>query len=591
MRTTLLSVAIASFLLTGTRSTAQCPGCQTDLACQVSPAYPTLCPAAPPAATSGVYYETDLTFWLPATFDDPGTGLTVDFLQMTITSIAGIPFGLAIETSDPLGVYDPQQSEFGCARICGTPLGAGTFPITISILATVEFSGFEVDVPETFPVILTVLPGTGSNFGFTFSPSSGCAPVTSTFGPLITGGGAPVTYDWDFGNGNLFTGDTPPPQTFTQAGDHLVTLTTSIGGYQLDQVELVSVNGNWCGDVEEPDIPLIGCTGSPDLYYVITDGNGDSYTSSTQDDASGATWSGLGVTLSQPPYSIAFFDEDPVSQDDALGTYNLTLGVPGTYPFSIAGGTVGSLIISETVLQIFHDTDIVQVFALPDMTWTYDSLSQTLCLGDTALVSVTWFLDGDTIPNANGLCVQTNDPGSYWATGTNGFGCTGLSDTLVICPVITITSDAGILYTDNGFATYAWTFNGTPISGADGAFIFAQGDGNYAVTITTNDCCTVSAEYTLISTGVSSEATQAAHLIVFPVPNEGRFTVRALGAMEGQAELQVMDVQGRVQATLRPWLVGDTSIEIDLGDVAPGTYLVQLRDASGKMMVRAVAVY
>ncbi|MBK6752947.1 MAG: hypothetical protein IPG69_05025 [Flavobacteriales bacterium] len=90
--------------------------------------------------------------------------------------------------------------------------------------------------------------------------------------------------------------------------------------------------------------------------------------------------------------------------------------------------------ISETVLQIFHDTDIVQVFALPDMTWTYDSLSQTLCLGDTALVSVTWFLDGDTIPNATGLCVQTNDPGSYWATGTNGFGCTGQSDTLVIAP-------------------------------------------------------------------------------------------------------------------------------------------------------------
>ncbi|MBK8341256.1 MAG: hypothetical protein IPK99_15275 [Flavobacteriales bacterium] len=113
MRTTLLSLAIASFVLTSTRSTAQCPGCQTDLACQVSPAYPTLCPAAPPAATAGVYYETDLTFWLPTTFDDPGTGLTVDFLQMTITSIAGIPFGLAIETSDPLGVYDPSKVNSG----------------------------------------------------------------------------------------------------------------------------------------------------------------------------------------------------------------------------------------------------------------------------------------------------------------------------------------------------------------------------------------------------------------------------------------------------------------------------------------------
>ena len=67
--------------------------------------------------------------------------------------------------------------------------------------------------------------------------------------------------------------------------------------------------------------------------------------------------------------------------------------------------------------------------------------------------------------------------------------------------------------------------------------------------------------------------------------------MRVLGATEGRSELQVADIQGRVHTTLRPWLVGDTSIEIDLGDVAPGTYLVQLRDAREKMMVRAVAVY
>ena len=137
----------------------------------------------------------------------------------------------------------------------------------------------------------------------------------------------------------------------------------------------------------------------------------------------------------------------------------------------------------------------------------------------------------------------------------------------------------------------AGTFNGTPIPGADGAFVFAQGDGNYAVTITTDDSCTVSAMYTLVTTGVPGQDPTYARLIVFPVPNEGHFTVRVLGPTEGQAELQVTDVQGRVHTSFRPWLVGDTSFEIDLGDAGPGTYLVQLRDARGKMMMRAAAVY
>ncbi|MBK6752946.1 MAG: hypothetical protein IPG69_05020 [Flavobacteriales bacterium] len=135
--------------------------------------------------------------------------------------------------------------------------------IAISILATVEFSGFEVDVGD-LPVILTVLPGTGS---ISVSPSRlrAAAPVTSTFGPLIA-------TRWRTGHLRLGLRQREPlhrrysaATDLHQAGDHLVTLTTSIGGYQLDQVELVKPNGNWCGDVEEPNIPSIGCTGSPDL--------------------------------------------------------------------------------------------------------------------------------------------------------------------------------------------------------------------------------------------------------------------------------------------------------------------------------------
>ncbi len=576
-------IPFALLLLSATIARGQCPGCTPDSSCTVSPAYPTLCPMQPPDATAGVPYQADLTFWLPPSFTDPGTGFTVDFEQMTITAITGIPFGLSIETSDPLGVYYPQQAQYGCARICGTALGAGTYSITIDILAQVSLNGIQLSVPESFAVLLNVLPGTGTNTGFSFTPSTGCAPVTVTYTALIDGSPDPTTYAWDFGGGQTATGASPPPVTYDQPGSYTTTLTTTLGGFVLDEVTLVSVNGNWCGDVEEPDLPLVGCSGSPDLYFVLTDGNGQQVTGSTQDDTDNATWSALGLPLNDGPYSIAFFDEDPVSQDDALGTWNIPLNGAGTYPFSIANGTVGSLVVSESVQQVFHDTDVVVVHAAPDMTLSYTELTQTLCLGDTTLVNVLWFLNGDTLPGT-GLCIQTTGAGSYWATGINGFGCGGSSDTLVVCPVIAITYDAGVLFTDNGFSTYAWTYNGTALPNADGAFVFSQGDGLYTVTVTTDDGCTVEASLELITTEVADRTTGSL-LRVFPVPSDGRFTLIAQGLAGGPCSLRLLDLHGRAVTERTVSLPAGHPTEVDLRGVPMGSYLLELTDRAG---VRAV---
>ncbi|MBK8947357.1 MAG: hypothetical protein IPM68_00395 [Flavobacteriales bacterium] len=578
----------ALLLLLAPIAYGQCPGCTPDSSCTVSPAYPSLCPLQPADATAGVPYQADLTFWLPPSFTDPGTGFTVDFEQMTITGISGVPFGLAIETSDPLGVYYPQQAQFGCARICGTALGAGTYAITIDILAQVSLNGIQVSVPESFAVLLNVLPGTGGNTGYSFTPSSGCAPVTVTYTALIDGSPDPTTHDWVFGNGQTATGANPPPVTYDQPGTYTTTLTTTIGGYTLDVATLLGVNGNWCGDVEEPDLPLIGCTGSPDLYFVLTDGNGQTVTGSTQDDTDNATWNGLGLPLNDGPYSIAFFDEDPVSQDDALGTYNLPLIGAGNYPFSIAGGTVGSLVVSESVQQVFHDTDVVVVYGAPDMSLSYSELTQTLCLTDTSLVNVLWFLDGDTLPNT-GLCIQALGAGSYWASGVNGFGCSGISDTLVVCPVIAITYDAGVLFTDNGFATYAWTYNGTALPNADGAFVFSQGDGLYSVTVTTADGCTVEASYTLVTVG-QQELTEGVRLRVFPVPSDGRFTLLADGLRAGRSTVHLLDLGGRTVRQLPVELVPGLPVDLDLRGTPAGSYLLVVSDPAGVRAVQRVVV-
>lgn len=561
----------------GDHALAQCPGCNPDLSCSVSPAYPTLCPLAPPDAIAGEPYASDITFWLPTTFTDPGTGFTVDFMQMTITGIAGLPFGLEIETSEPGGVYYPQQQQYGCARICGTPLGAGVYTITINIIAGVTYSGIPINSPQQFSLLLNVLPGSGGNNSFTFTPTTGCGSVTSEFQALLDGAPSPTSYLWDFGNGGSSDMALPPAQTYNGPGTYVITLETTIGGFVLGQVDLTGTNDNWCGDVEEPNIPLVGCTGSPDPYFVLTDGNGGTYTSSTIDNTTTATWANLGLLLDTPPYSLTFYDEDPVSQNDQLGTYNIPSNGAGQYFINVAGGTTGSLVITEQVQQVFSDSDTIVVFPVPELQLTADPTTGELCTSNDSLAAYIWFVDGDTVPGATGPCFQPTGAGLWTVVGTNGFGCTNTSDPVVVCPTISIGRNGNVLFVPSGFTEYAWTYNGAAV-GTNEAFLFAQGDGTYSVTVIDENGCEVSAEFILISAGVEEEVGNAPRLQLHPVPNDGNFTVLATGLRGPGVQVRVVDMTGRV--------VHERSVKVERGELrsmisfagSSGAYVVQVID-------------
>lgn len=565
---------------------AQCPGCVPDTECSVDPPFPALCPMQPPDATAGEYYETDITFWLPTEFEVPGQGITVQFDQMLVSSISGLPFGLAVETSDPQGVYYPQESQYGCARICGTPLGAGTFTITINIIASVSFSGIPIDAPEQFNIPLVVQPGSGGNAGFSFSPANGCEEVTATFQALIDASPSPTTHTWDFGNGNTSTAALPPPQTYDTPGAHEVTLETTISAYVLQQVVLNGVNDNWCGDVEEPNIPLVGCTGAPDLYFVLTDGNGGTVTSNTVDNVTSTTWNDLGLVLDNPPYNISFWDEDAISQNDHLGTFNMPQGSMGTVNFSVAGGTFGNLLITLEPQQSFTFTDSVLVFPGPDTEVTEDG--NTLCATGDDIVGYLWFLDGDTVPGGGTACITATGPGLWWVQLTNGFGCTAQSLPVAICPEVAITQNGGVLFTDAGFASYAWTFNGVPIGGGDGPFVFPQGEGTYEVTITTAYGCTVSAAFVLSNVGIDGHAAGTGRAAAFPNPSDGRMTLVAEGLAGAKAELRISDLSGRTIWQGRESIhAGQLRMDLSL-DAAPGRYVLELLHGDGRTVLQLV---
>lgn len=566
---------------------AQCEGCVADENCTVDPPFPTLCPATPPDATVGVYYVADFTFWMPTSFTDPGSGFSVELLQLTITGVSGLPFGLDFTPSEPSGVYVPQDNEFGCARVCGTPLGQGTYTVIISVLAHVSASGFELDVPQDFNTVITVLPGAGGNTSFSYSPTSGCGSVTSAFAALIDASPSPMSYAWNFGNGNTSDLAMPPTQTYDTPGEYVITLETTIGGYVLNSVSLTGVNGNWCGDVEEPDVPFVGCTGDPDPYFVLTNGGGGTYTSSTVDNSTTASWAGLGLLLDNPPYSIAFYDEDVVSQNDILGTYNIPANGEGTYFINVAGGTTGSLVIDNIPQQVFTDSDTVTVYALPVVVLSESGAGNELCVEDPDLASYVWLLDGVVVPDAIDACYMPTGPGLWQVVGTNGFGCSDTSNTIVICPEFEIVQNGSVLFVPSGYITYTWTLNGSPIAGND-PFVFLQGDGTYAVTVDAGNGCIITDEFIHDTSGLTDGTPEAVLVAVYPVPNDGQFSVVAEGLASAFVEMELLDMAGRSLHQQRWVVVAGRLNEAVSVSIPAGSYLLRLVDGQRTHVSRLI---
>jgi len=579
-----ISVVCSAALLV---ANAQCPGCNPDLNCTVSPAFPTLCPGAAPDATVGVYYEEDFTFWMPANFTDPGSGFEVTLLQLTVTGVSGMPFGLAFTTDSPSGVYYPQDNEFGCARICGTPFGAGEFVITITVNATVTASGITLDVPNSFPVTLTVLPGSGGNASFSYAPTSGCGSVTADFQALIDGSPSPTSYAWDFGNGSTSTLAQPPAQTFTPAGSYQITLETTISEHMLQSVTLTGVNGNWCGDVEEPNLPFVGCTGSPDPYFVLTNAVGGTYTSSAFTDVNTGNWTALGLLLDNPPYSISFYDEDVVSGDDILGTYNITLTGAGTYFVNVAGGTTGSLGITVEPQQVYNDTAWVVVNPLPEVVLVQNGTTSELCAEDATLASYVWLLDGQPVPDESGPCLLPSGPGLWQVIGTNGFGCSDTSNTIVVCPVFNIAQSGNVVFVPSGYTSYAWSLDGAPI-GDNSPFVFLQGDGLYSVSVDAGNGCIITLTFLWDTTGLTDADPVDARMEVFPVPSDGLLNVVAEGLSSSQASVEVLDLAGKTAHAQRADVVQGRLREALVLGIAPGAYTVRVSDGRSFMTRRVV---
>jgi len=561
---------------------AQCPECTPDFTCTSAADFPSICPEVLPDATAGVYYESVMTFFLPANIVDPGSGISATLNQVVIGSVVGLPFGLSYVPNSPTSTYYPSNGEnYGCATICGTPLQAGSYEVVINVTVTVTALGFEQVVNESFTLPIVVLPGVGGNSSFAYDNLNGCDSVTAIFEALINGAPGITNYSWDFGNGETSSDQFPDPQVYDQPGEYEVTLQTTIQNYFLNSVTVTSVENNWSGDIEE----LIAAFTSPDIYFTITNSAGNViYTSSTIDSSTSGTWSEIGLMLDNPPYQINVWDEDngpPLgSDDDAIGTASFAIQT-GSQSFSSGGGANGSIQISLETTNVFNDSETVVVFDSPNADFTYLADIDVLDYDDPTLAYFEWFFNDELIQQGAQDSIFMAEPGLYSCTVTNIYGCSSTSEVFTLCPTLNLDYNwaSGFFSVPAGYASYTWFFNGLPLPNATSNLLITSEPGNYALTITTDYGCEVSSEVYVITIGVENQERQ--QLAVWPNPANQQINI----FVSQNETISLFDLGGKL---IERWSTISGMMTLDVSDIQPGTYIMTLTSKSGLQRTKVV---
>jgi hypothetical protein len=587
MKKFILSI-VSAFIFIQT-TTAQCPGCIIDQTCTISPAAPALCPAILPDGLQNNPYDENVTFYMPAQFMASGFNVTLN--QITVTSITGMPQGLNWQTSaSPSNIFfpssNPPATERGCVKICGTPTVFGQFNIIVSVSAEVSTPVGNITQNETFslPILITSPPGANSSFAY--NPSFGCAPLNVDFeATLVPTGLEEFTYNWDFDNGNTSNLLLPPTQTYAVADTYYVSLITKKYVYQLSSVSVNVTSTGWCGDVEEPNI--FGCIGDPDMYFEFTN-NGATQTGSTIDDQSSATFSNLNYTLTNPLFSLQFYDEDLISGNDNLGNFLYTVTGPGTFNLS-TNQVSGTFTIDTVFSQQFIDIDTVIVYPTPAIPSINASGNLNFCQGDSVILSVNantstfqWYLNDTTIlisqVNPN---LTVNTSGAYSVVETNQFGCNSLSanDTVIVYPIPASPNLIVVGGSINSSATgnLQWYFNGTIIPGATQANLLYADTGLYTLSVTNSFGCINSSTVNITTPSGVQTINNYQSLALYPNPVKNTLNISHKNAANIVLNIAITDINGAVVYQENQIGINTNSqVSIDISALSNGVYFVSL---------------
>jgi len=616
----------------GFEAQAQCPGCVPNtVLCQGSNGP---CPNYMDTATSGQAYEDTMTFFLPkqvdATVQSGGLFSWVDFLKFEILSISGLPFGINWECTPSNCTYFPSQfpnGTFACIRFCGTPLAApGTYTLTIDTKGTVQTPFGAQAGNEIFTIDLVVLPPVGGNSGFSFSPSTGCAPLTVQFtnqnpsngyqpGPQNLG----YQYSWDFGNGLTSNAENPAPIVYGMGGNYPITYQAVIDTLPF-LLQSLTVNTVNC-----TDIPFFG--DHPDLYLRVLDASGNLLmtTNSNQVNfppgSSPHTWN-INLPVLNGPLAVEIMDSDgglygndDNCYNDQTGGYIISLTTPPANQYNVPvvqsfnqNGLSFSYTMQKTAF-VLTSSDTLTVNTTPPFSLLSVSPGTTACQRDSVRLEVypgfayEWYQDDTVLVSTLGSYYYALTAGNYKVKIIDpNTGCfTWSGDTNLIFqpstppgfPNVGISLNNGVLSSNlSGTWTYQWIFwNGSswnPIAPPLGsvANLTPTQSGNYAL-IATNSfgCGDTSNVITFGDAGMDSWLQN--NIVLYPNPASREIHIRWPGGLSGQWEMSLNDLSGRSVQAWTEQVEGGQESRIGIS-LPAGTYMIRGNGSAGHWIRRLV---
>jgi len=581
---------------------AQCSTCTPDPTCYQPGG--SQCPAsgqAPPMYQNSLY-STVVTFDMPPDTNVSGIG-TVNIVNVQYASISGLPIGISWACNSPGNgcQYNPSAGEVkACITFCGTPLSPpGNYTCTVNIYGTASTPIGNQTQYQPLQYVFTILADTASNGYFTLSNTSGCDSVDVDYEALLE---LPlpkvVSYEWDLGNGNVYSGPVPPTQSYDMPGEYYPTLTTHVKKLAVKKVT-AQVSGNWwCGDVEETNWPVLGCTAQPDVYFQLQHGTSLYTSSSTSDNASG-TWDNLNVSLESALFSINLWDEDGTSQDDNGGLTAVTITGAGSYNYTTSGG-FGTIEIIELPDYDVITTDTIIVYALPAVVDIAVSPSDTLCEKESITLSVPagnytyeWYKDGTLISDTLGHSITVQDESGVYTVKLidNLTGCSAFMNptTIYFKPGVYnmfVSYANGILKCNppTGF-NYQWMFNGVPIfPGGTSGIYQPTATGNYSCVVTNSFGCADTTNILAVTSlaGINEAANISEQLNLFPNPATDIISVTFSSNGNCSADIRIMNNMGSVvRAQHVNCTDGNNTYEISVSDLAAGMYYIDFKTEAG----------
>jgi hypothetical protein len=525
-------------------------------------------------------YAEDITFVMPT--DTSG----FNFTNFEIISIS-LPVGLSwVCNNDANGCnYDPQTNVYGCVHVSGTPLLAGDYTVTVSVMASLEIVG---DFPTTFEVFMRVNPAqtNTTNDGFSMSGFSGCSPVTVNFTNNNPG---LLQYAWSFGNGNQSSIENPAPQVYTTPGDYIVNYQawdnlTTVNVYTLTGVAVNSMSGYGEG------FPSYE---SADAYYKLFENGVLVGTSSIIADTDPpVSW--LAGTLLDPTktYTIEIWESDAgefgFGADDYMGIHTLNIG--GCNGCAAGSANINYSITLQTILPVpsVVSADTIHVYGIPGAPNIYfDSINHTL-FTDSISNDVQWYFEGSPISGATGPSLVIDNSGAYSLVAISGGGCVAFSDTVdaVYCnqaaPVITQTANELSVNNTSGNLVQ-WFLNGTAIPNAVSNTLPISNGGNYTVVLTSPLGCEYESAVYNSTLGIS--VAEKKPFAIFPNPSEGIVYIKVT-SNDDTFKINVRDMTGRIVKTInsKEELTGG----INLSEFGKGAYLLEVNFSSAQFVERVI---